>query len=340
MSTLLTGFGIVLAAVLLIGLALWINQMVAIRRVRNDFPAPGKLFTVQGRAMHLNCSGSMPGLNAPTIVIDAGNGSYSLDWSNIQHRLASSYRVCTYDRPGYGWSELSRSPRDADHIVEELHSLLQAAGEPGPYLLIGHSLGGLHMQLYTARYPDEVAGLLLVESPGANLQNDAAYQQQAQITTGTYKTMRFLTASGLLRVLGPLIGSQTLPAGAASLPAREQEVYVQLLLDPRHYETALAEKENNLRSAEQLKAALEQSNHPFGDLPLIVLTAGMIDVPEGNNPFATRRIPVEPGVIAQQADLATLSTQGKRQIVPNSGHLMQHDDPEAILKAINDLIHF
>ena len=335
MSILLGGLGILLAVVLMFGLVLWVNQRVAIKRVRNDFLAPGKLFTIQGHTMHLNCSGNKALQKVPTIVFDAGNASFSLDWSNLQHCLKSSYRVCTYDRSGYGWSEPSGNPRDADHIVEELHSLFLASGETTPYLLVGHSLGGLHMQLFTARYPDEVAGLILVESPGTNIQKDA-YQQQAQVTIGSQRVMHFLTASGLLRVLGPLMGNQTLPAGAANLPDGERDAYLQLLLDPQHYETALAENENIFHSAEQVKAALT-GDHPLGDMPLIVLTSGMVDVPDGNNYFSTRRIPVEPQAIEQQAALASLSTRGRQIIVADSGHLMQHDAPEVITSAISDL---
>jgi pimeloyl-ACP methyl ester carboxylesterase len=165
-SAILIGFGLFIGLLVLFVLVLWVNQRAAIQQVRRDFPAPGQLFNVQGNVIHLNCSGSSRlAHKAPTVVIDAGNASYSLDWSNLQRSLPSTYRVCTYDRPGYGWSKPSGNPRDADHIVEELHSLLQAAGEAGPYLLVGHSLGGLNMQLFAARYTDEVAGLILIEPP-------------------------------------------------------------------------------------------------------------------------------------------------------------------------------
>ncbi len=332
MSAILNYLGILMAGIMLFGLLLWVNQKVEIRRLRNNFPAPGRLVNVQGRQMHLNCSGSKPAPEAPTIVIDAGNASYSLDWSGIQHSLESTYRVCTYDRSGYGWSEPSASTRDADQIVEELHSLLRTAGETAPFLLIGHSLGGLHMQLFAARYPSEVAGVILIESPGTTIQNDA----YRQFTIGLQRTMRFLTATGLLRVLAPFMGSQALPAGAANLHGYEQEAYLQMLLDPRQYETALAENENLLISTNQLEAALT-GEHPLGDKPLIVLTSSLIDVPEGSNPFRTQRVPVEPQAIAQQTALANLSTRGVQHVVPNSGHLMQHDAPEAILAAVQEI---
>ncbi len=332
MAVILNYLGILMAGILLLGLVLWVNQKVAIRRLRNNFPAPGRLVDVQGRQMHLNCSGSRAAPEAPTVVIDAGNASYSLDWSGIQHSLETTYRVCTYDRSGYGWSEPSTGPRDADHIVEELHSLLQAAGETAPFLLIGHSLGGLHAQLFAARYPAEAAGLIMIESPGARIQNDA----YRQFTIGTQRTMRFLTASGLLRVLAQFMGSQALPAGAVNLHEYEREAYLQMLLDPRQYETALAENESIFASAQQVEAALA-GEYPLGDTPLIVLTSAQIDVPEGNNPFQTRRVPVERKAIAQQAVLANLSTCGVQHIVPDSGHLMQHDAPEAILAAVQEM---
>lgn len=332
-STSVRFLGILMASIVLLGLIVWSNQKVAMRNVRNNFPAPGKLIDVNGHKMHLYCLGSKRMPAEPTIIIDAGNASYSLDWSGIQHSLKSMYRVCTYDRSGYGWSESSGDPRDADHVVNELHSLLQAAEENRPFLLVGHSLGGLHMQLFTVRYRSEVAGLVLVESPGTEIQNDP----YRQYTIGSQQTMLFLSTSGLLRVLAPFMDSQSLPVGAVNLGKYEQEAYLQLLLDPQHYATALAENKNIYVSAKQVETALA-GEHPLGDMPLIVLTSGMIDVPEENNPFRTQRIPAEPRAIAQQATLVHLSTPGKQHVVPNSGHLMQHDAPDAILTAIQEMM--
>lgn len=324
--------GILMAVVVSLGLMLWVNQKVALRNARNNYPAPGKLIEVDGHKMHLLCSGSKRMPTDPTIIIDAGNASYSLDWRGIQRSLESNYHVCTYDRSGYGWSEPSPSPRDADHSVNELHSLLQVAEEMPPYVLVGHSLGGLHMQLFATRYVSEVAGLILVESPGAAVQNDP----YRQYTIGSQRTMLFLTDSGLLRVLAPLMGGDSLPAGASNLTEYEQDAYLQFLLDPQHYQTALAENENIFTSAKQLEAALT-GEHPLGDMPLIILTSGQMDVPEGGNPFRTKRSPVEPQALAQQAALIDLSTRGKQQVVLHSGHLMQHDAPDAIISAVQEL---
>jgi pimeloyl-ACP methyl ester carboxylesterase len=335
LKSLAVSLGLMLAAMLLLGFALFANQKIANRRVREDFPAPGRLFSVQGHEMHLNCSGHRHSENSPVILIDAGNASYSLDWWEIQHSLEPAFRVCTYDRPGYGWSEVNGNPRHALHATEELHSLLEIAGEMSPYLLLGHSLGGLHMQLFALTYRDEVVGLILVESPGAKL-DTGSFLKTSQMTLSSHRAMRLLATSGLLRAIGPLLGDQTLPAGAEGLPEREREAYLLLLLDPQHYETAIAEMENLPLSLDQL-ASQSQGEFPFGDLPLVVLTSGMIDVPVGNNPFTSRRMPVEPGAIAQQAALAGLSISGVQQVVPASGHLMQHDAPEAIITVIRDL---
>jgi pimeloyl-ACP methyl ester carboxylesterase len=98
--------------------------------------------------MHIRCTSS----GSPTVVIDAGNACLGLEWMPIQDEIAEMTCVCTYDRAGYGWSETVPSPRDAATIVAELHTLLQTAGEPGPYILVGHSLGGFHARLYAAQY--------------------------------------------------------------------------------------------------------------------------------------------------------------------------------------------
>src|SRR3954471_16721461 len=120
--------------------------------------APGRLIDVGGWRLHLYCTGAArPG--QPTVILETGIGDFSVEWSLVQPRVARFARVCSYDRSGDGWSELGPSPRTLHQIVYELHTLLQKAKEPPPYVMVGHSYGGWLVQLYVSTYPTDVAGI-------------------------------------------------------------------------------------------------------------------------------------------------------------------------------------
>ena len=127
-------------------------------------PPPGRVVDVQGQKLHIHCTGT----GSPTVVIEAGAGAWSIFYTHIQTAVSGA-RVCTYDRAGYGWSESRKGPRTSDRMAEELHGLLHAAGVQPPLVLVGHSLGGYNVRVYQARYPEEVATLVLL---------DAAHEEQ------------------------------------------------------------------------------------------------------------------------------------------------------------------
>src|SRR5215212_9078033 len=137
-----------------------IYQAIATALAERAYPAPGEMIDVGGYSLHINCVGQ----GSPTVVLDAGWGDFSAPWVRVQQDVSSATRVCAYDRAGMGWSEMSPEPRDAEQITSELHTLLKGAGIDGPYVLVGHSLGGISMQTYAHRYPEEVAGVVLVDS--------------------------------------------------------------------------------------------------------------------------------------------------------------------------------
>lgn len=323
------------AAVLaILGLALGgllISQRLAVRRLRDRYSPPGQIIEVGSHKMHLHCVGS----GSPTVVVDAGNGSFSLEWMPVQEALQTTTRVCVYDRAGYGWSEPGPAPRDGAQAVTELHTLLEAAGEPGPFVLVGHSLGGIHARIYAARYPDQVAGLVLVDT-AAEYVVSAELEQQIRSSVGFYRVMRLLTGSGLLRVLGPLGGEGTMPEAARKMPERIRDAYLEMVLDPQQHTTAIAEMEqlpNTLRQAGEAVAG----ERPLGDRPLIVLTAGQRPAP-GSNPFEERRVAADEAVIARQGALARLSLRGEQRVVDDSGHLMHLDAPDALVTAVIDAV--
>ena len=144
------GFGALAVGLVLTGLSYeqWSRMSAG-----GAFPPPGELIDVDGRQAHLYCIGE----GSPTVVLEAGMGfSGSLDWAAVQPEMGEVTRVCSYDRAGIMWSESGPGPRDAHRIADELHSLLRAGGEAPPYILVGHSLGGLFNRVYDARYPGEL----------------------------------------------------------------------------------------------------------------------------------------------------------------------------------------
>src|SRR5215210_7443581 len=153
----LLGLVVVLLALAVAGA---IYQAIATMRAERAYPPPGEMVDVGGYSLHINCVGQ----GSPTVVLDAGLGEFSAHWVRVQREVSDTTRVCAYDRAGMGWSEMGPEPRDAKQITGELHTLLSKAGIEGPYVLVGHSLGGISMQTYAHRYPNEVEGVVLVDS--------------------------------------------------------------------------------------------------------------------------------------------------------------------------------
>src|SRR5918993_1702786 len=147
-------------ALLVLAVAGAIYQAIATERAERAYPPPGQMVGVGGHSLHINCVGR----GSPAVVLDAGSGGFSAHWVRVQREVSGTTRVCAYDRAGMGWSEMGPQPRDARQITSELHTLLKGANIEGPYVLVGHSFGGMYMQTYAARYPEEVAGVALVDS--------------------------------------------------------------------------------------------------------------------------------------------------------------------------------
>ncbi len=135
-------------------------ENIALVRDQDAFAAPGKLYDVGGHRLHLHCQGR----GGPTVVLSNGMGEVSASWARISGPVAETTRVCSYDRAGQGWSESAERPQDGIAAAKDLHTLLAAAGEKGPFVLVGHSTGGTYALTYASRYPDQVAGLVLLDS--------------------------------------------------------------------------------------------------------------------------------------------------------------------------------
>jgi len=207
-------------------------------------PMPGQMIDVGGRRLHLNCTGS----GSPTVVLEPGAGGTSSDLARIAEAVARDTLVCVYDRAGRGWSEPADTPQDATQIATDLHTLLHGGNVPGPYVLAGHSFGGLYALTFAARYPDEVAGMVLVDSTApASAAHPSATRPGDGASDDLTRRVSALVSSLARLGLGRLVGVPT----ASHLRSTIDE-YVQA------------------HSSTEEAASLRD----FGDRPLVVLTAG------------------------------------------------------------------
>jgi len=146
-----------LAATALVG-ALY--EQVARRQDRKRFPQVGQSVDIGGRSLNLYCSGD----GSPTVILESGKGSPGYSWVFVQREIAQFTRACWYDRAGYGWSDSGPYPRNSVETARDLHELLRRATIQPPYVLVGHSLGGFHVRVYSGLYPGDLAGMVLVDS--------------------------------------------------------------------------------------------------------------------------------------------------------------------------------
>lgn len=309
--------------VLILILAGAIYQAIATRKDVHKYPPPGKLVNVGGYKLHINCVGE----GDSTVVMEYGLGGLSLVWSLVEAEVAQFARVCTFDRPGYGWSESSSKPRTSQEMVKELHTLLTNADIKPPYILVGHSLGGLNLRLFASQYPEEVVGLVLVDAVPTDVYSrlSPVFPNYMAATRRMFRSLSIITRLGLLRLSAQLLGKKATPDFVRKLPSQIQPMIVAKFL-PKTFETAIAESLLMEISTEQVnKSKLSD------DLPLVVLSHGV-------NMFSN--LPDKQAKKAGlsweqlQAEVAQLSSQGTLQIAPTSGHNIHIDQPELVVDAI------
>jgi pimeloyl-ACP methyl ester carboxylesterase len=277
------------------------------------YPPPGRLVDVGGYRLHINCSGT----GSPTVVIDVGLSDWSMMWSWVQPAVAKKTRVCTYDRAGMGWSEVGPQPRTAHQFVKELHALLHNASIRGPYVLVGHSLGGFTVRLFAHDYPAEVAGAVLIESMSprqvAHLPTDIKAQPTSQ--SHAFSILPALARVGLVRLVAQPLG--LIP----HLPPQTERAYVALFVRPHYLQALMDEAQGIPESAAQADAV-----KTLGDVPLIVLSRGL-----GNSPSdKTWQV--------MQTELLHLSSHSQQLIAHKSGHNIEIDQPEAAVGAIMKMV--
>ena len=309
----------------LLALSLWNLGVTKWQHAHN--PVPGAFYSVDGRQMHLYCSGA----GSPTVVIEAGLGSDWLGWQVVQPKLSEVTRVCTYDRSGLGWSELRSGPRDAETIARQLHALLDLAGVPRPIVIAGHSAGGLYVREYARQFPAEIAGAVLVDSSSPQQIDElpasrASYEAGKRSATSELWHDRLMVWSGWERLRG---GCQETPGKGLQNMAGQ---YAAQTCRPMFVDGELGEYLDFETSAQQ--AARLTS---FGKLPLLILSAdpNVQDKSMSANAIAGRAV-----WDREQEELKSLSPLSWRVIARGSGHKIYQDRPELVLAQMSIVVNY
>jgi pimeloyl-ACP methyl ester carboxylesterase len=282
---------------------------------QNPPPPLGKLVDVGGYRVHLYCKGT----GSPTVVI-VGAG-YSFDWGLVQPEVSKFTQVCSYDHSRIAWSE--DGPKDSCPLrVSEVHTALRKAGINGPYVLVGHSLGGLVARLYAGRYPDEVAGMVFV---------DHAYYSSAMSHLTVPSDAKVPPTS--LPPQEPLILSPGSPGPVAigmesdpnftKLPSRDQELHLWAMSQARDQAALQNNSLVGRECATQADAITNEHSHLLGDKPLV-------DVSTNENH--------SPEYAKLQSELLSLSQNSKQIVAENSGHFVIIDRPDVVIDAISQVV--
>lgn len=314
---------IVLSFVALVALAAGAGtayNAVATHHFRARHTAPGTLYVVDGYKMHLHCSGE----GSPTIVIDNGLGQDSLFWAKVQPELSKTTRVCSYDRAGVGWSDPKPGLRDADRIVQELHHLLTEAGISGSTVLMGHSIGGLYIRAYAARYPNNLSGLVFVDA-STPLQQDRFPNELEEEAQRYFMKIKWLEILGIVRAMGYCRHHEGLDDFTGKMIAENQCRASQL--------TAVGKEDQSFGQS----GVETVGTGPFGDLPILVFS-------QDPHPTAPSKSPTQADVDfskiwnEMQEELKHLSTHSRRIIAKGSSHNIHVDRPDLLNSKVTDFI--
>ena len=314
---------IILVILPLFGIA---YQTMATQVDKNSYPAPGQLIDIGGYRLHLYCIGNQTD-GSPTVILEQGLGGSSPAWAWIQPEVAKVTRVCAYDRAGLGWSDPAPkgTARDGKQVANELHILLQKANIAGPYVMVGHSFGGLYTLFFAHQYPRDVAGVVLLDSSHPDQWTSTpAGQDLYKSNARSYSVTSTLARLGLLR----LRAKSQPPLG---LPDTQNKELLAFLSATKDWDAQAAEFSATTELDDEVRAA-----GPLGGMPLFVLTA----TDHGG--------PAEMEELWQdlQNKLAGLSTNSIHKVLEGARHESLWADPKyasesvaAILKVVDAAQH-
>lgn len=306
---------------LLFGLVILFFGLVAIGVIREsitranyltEFPAPGKMVTINSHAIHLNCIGS----GSPTVVFESDLDQYgSLIWLHVQEEIGKSTRACSYDRAGILWSEPGPLPRDGETIATELKTVLETAGEQGPYLLVGHAMGGAYIRIFAGQYPDDIYGMVLLESSHPDMLTRLEGSLDSEIPDNTIRP--------LILLLSHLGSPGRYKSNPYHLPSEINDP-VQAFLP----ESSMAWFDETVESATSLAQAGQYDY--LGDFPLIVIASARPSYIENGQEL-------HEAWLGLQEELLLLSDNSV-MIAEEVGHYPQIQSPNLVIGAIQDIL--
>lgn len=294
-----------------------IYQTAATETDKKNFPPPGNLIDVGGFKMHVDCVGE----GSPTVILEALSGGFSSYWAWIQPEVAKQVRVCAYDRAGFGWSESDAEPESPERTAQNLHTLLTDAGIDGPYVLVGHSKGGLYVRQYAEMYPQEVAGLVLLDSSHPD-----QFERHPDWLKGDTSVLTWMPVIKTLLRLG--VGHAYFAFGGeadfAELPAHQHDELAAASSSVSYWQS----QEASMRAGERIFQQA-QSLGTLGNLPLAVISRGT---------------DLDNGWEEQQNELAGLSADSIHITVEGSTHASLIFNPQhaqrvsqVILQVVNTI---
>jgi pimeloyl-ACP methyl ester carboxylesterase len=304
-----------------------IYQALATSRDLRKFLPPGKIVQINGKNWHYQVMGE----GCPTVIVDSGTGGTHLDWQLVQPEVAKFTKILTYDRAGYGWSDSSSEPRTAEQVVGELRQLLGEAEIEPPYILVGMSLGGLFSRLFAYHYPEEVAGMVLVDVAHERMYEDTPIEwvELNKRLEGLLTYMvPIIGRTGLLRLL---VAFDSLPMAVGlfkKFPPSMRPLAKALYSQTQFGKTFAQESAAVSISMSQIEKIRQIKTFP--DIPLIVLSAG--------KPAFDITQEVLEKLQELHANLADESPQGVHIVAHESGHAIHLDKPELVIDAVRQVV--
>lgn len=311
--------------ILILGVVFTVATLVAGALAKSELEkssrAPGRLVDVGGYTMHIHCLGS----GSPTVVMEAGNNDFSVQWYLLEPQIAEFTRVCVYDRAGLGWSDPSPRPRTIQVMIDELHTLLKNANVPGPYVLVGHSFGGIILRAFARAYPAQAIGIVLVDSAHEEqFARVPALRRVADHAVAQFRSLATMSNIGLLAMSPEQIPDRGLQGIALSQ-------YRGVLATTRYFDGATAETEAIVANF---------ANPPritgLDNLPLVVISRGLAEPLPGVS--ASDNQQYEESWQAMQAELVRLSSNSRQVIAKQSGHYIQLAEPQLVINAIRQMV--